>query len=318
MHCNNPPPCGDGYVQYRLASGVLCCRKQRARSGGAAAPAAPARMARSNFSLSDAKKKLRASYSVTVNGKPKAPSFISTLEGVNGRGSAEKIANLRRLLSTCKKVGVPLLRSDGKKFKSFKTLVGQCGVTFSRTPRGVHLSNLVSKLAKRKTNYVPLVDVNESVDLGTRMQPYAPTRPSYSPDESVGWGTRMQGGPSYAQTPPSYTSRGVLRAPPPARDPDYIYTIYNPQRAMFGKKRKGKKTGKVGPLGKSFPVTFTAKGVTFTDSNGKKVNKPLKKMKVKSGYSFTVKRRLGGSVYRVKGPIKKGKTGKATFWRKLK
>lgn len=88
----------------------------------------------------------------------------------------------------------------------------------------------------------------------------------------------------------------------------------------FGKKKKKPVSRKkpAGPLGKSFRVTFTAKGVTFTDSTGKKVNKKLKKLTKKNSYSFIVKRRIGGAVYRVKGPIKKGKTGKATLYRKLR
>ena len=72
--------------------------------------------------LINMKKKLKQSYSMNIDGKPKAPSFINTLKDVTGHGSAEKIANLRRVLSTCRKMGVPLVRSDGKKFKEYKYL----------------------------------------------------------------------------------------------------------------------------------------------------------------------------------------------------
>jgi hypothetical protein len=78
-----------------------------------------------------AKKLLRTNYSVSVNGKMKAPSFITTLRGVNGKSGAEKVANLRRVLSTCKKVGVPLIKKNTRTFKSYRTLVTQCKIKFS-------------------------------------------------------------------------------------------------------------------------------------------------------------------------------------------
>jgi len=340
MPCNNPPPCGENYSYYKLSSGQMCCRRKR-RAGTAPVKKTSSKvykrsgqsskMDSSNFSLSSAKKKLRATYSIMVNGKAKAPKFISTLEGVNGRGSAEKIANLRRLLSTCKKVGVPLLRSDGKKFKTYKTLVGQCGATFSKTPRGVHLSNLLSKLKKRKSQrYTPLVDVNESVDWGTRMQgsrggpPPLPPRPVKMPsmDRDDGY-IPLASGPSEDLIDLDLISRYV---PPPLVMFGRRRYGFGKRRRIrrrrspmeFGKKKKPSKAGKAGPLGRSFKITFTASGVTFYDSTGKKVTKKLKKMSGKSAYSFTIRRRLGGSVYRVKGPIKKGKTGKATLHHKLR
>jgi hypothetical protein len=78
-----------------------------------------------------AKKLLRTNYSVSVNGKMKAPSFITTLRGVNGKSGAEKVANLRRVLSTCKKVGIPLLKNNTRTFKAYRTLVTQCKIKFS-------------------------------------------------------------------------------------------------------------------------------------------------------------------------------------------
>jgi len=78
-----------------------------------------------------AKKLLRTNYSVSVNGKMKAPSFITTLRGVNGKSGAEKVANLRRVLSTCKKVGVPLIKKNTRTFKSYRTLVSECKIKFS-------------------------------------------------------------------------------------------------------------------------------------------------------------------------------------------
>ena len=122
-----------------------------------------------------AKKLLRTNYSVSVNGKMKAPSFITTLRGVNGKSGAEKVANLRRVLSTCKKVGVPLIKKNTRTFKSYRTLVTQCKIKFSSAmdssvlnqKRGLEanqkasamleskLKNFRKKLALRRAERVP-------------------------------------------------------------------------------------------------------------------------------------------------------------------
>jgi hypothetical protein len=177
--CKMPPPCNLGYSQFKLAGtrGTMCCRKDK--SAVAARKKKPCKggkvrcsktgvcMLRKNlkkcngsvavakavgasgFSLVDAKKKLRVTYAVSVNGKLKAPGFIGTLNGVTGRGPIEKIANLRRVLSSCKKMGVKLVKKDGK-FKTYRTLVGQCGVKFRSTPAPIALSNLLAKRRARK------------------------------------------------------------------------------------------------------------------------------------------------------------------------
>jgi len=160
MPCKNKPPCGPGYVKYRLASGEMCCRKARSSSRSAVPKKSSASSgAKSGFSLTNAKKMLRQKYSTVINGRISAPPFISTLMGVTGHGSSEKIANLNRTLSTCKKMGVPLVSVNGKKFKSYRTLVSQCGVSFTKTPRGMHASNLVAKFRKnRGSKYNPMAD----------------------------------------------------------------------------------------------------------------------------------------------------------------
>jgi len=167
MPCTNKPPCRSGYVKYRLASGKMCCRKARK---GSTVPRTSKPVPRtskpvprtskpvrstSSVNLANAKKILRENYSMIVNGKARAPPFITNLVGVTGNGTAEKIANLRRTLSTCKKMGIPLMRSDGKKFKTYRTLVSQCGVTFTRTPKGMRNSNLVAKWRARRNSAVP-------------------------------------------------------------------------------------------------------------------------------------------------------------------
>ena len=103
----------------------------------------------SSFSITDAKNKLRAAYSINLNGAMRAPKFITTLEGVTGNGAGNKIANLRRVLSSCKKMGVPLVKENGK-FKKYRTLVDQCGVTFKTTPGIMSLSNLLAKRRARR------------------------------------------------------------------------------------------------------------------------------------------------------------------------
>lgn len=104
---------------------------------------------KSSINILAAKKLLRTNYSQLVKGKMKAPSFITTLKSVNGKSGAEKIANLRRVLSSCKKMGIPLLKANGSGFKSYRTLVASCKVTFSR-PTGT--SVLGEKRGKEAIN----------------------------------------------------------------------------------------------------------------------------------------------------------------------
>jgi hypothetical protein len=177
--CKMPPPCNLGYSQFKMKGtrGTMCCRKDKSavsarkkkpcKNGKVRCSKNGVCMLRKNlkkchgsvavakavgvsgFSLVDAKKKLRVTYAVSVNGKLKAPGFIGTLKGVTGRGPIEKIANLRRVLSSCKKMGVKLVKQDGK-FKTYRTLVGQCGVKFRSTPAPIALSNVLAKYRARK------------------------------------------------------------------------------------------------------------------------------------------------------------------------
>jgi hypothetical protein len=100
--------------------------------------------------LNRPKKILRTGYSTQLKGKSKSPPFITTLQGVTGRTRDEKVANMRRVLSTCKKVGIPLVKQNGTGFKSYRTLVTQCGVKF-RTPTSTSILNQKpGKLARNK------------------------------------------------------------------------------------------------------------------------------------------------------------------------
>ena len=127
MPCTNKPPCGSGYIKYRLASGKMCCRKSKGSSMKKPSSTKSSYLKKtkketlSASDLKNMKNKLKASFSMVVDGKSKSPPFIGTLKDVTGHGAIEKIANLRRVLSTCRKMGVPLMRSDGKKFKTYKT-----------------------------------------------------------------------------------------------------------------------------------------------------------------------------------------------------
>jgi len=120
--------CPRGYMYCSMRGS--CVHKKPKRSAFGAAKKKSVDKQRT-VNILAAKKLLRTNYSVSFKGKMKAPSFITTLRGVNGKSGAEKVANLRRVLSTCKKVGVPLLKKNMKSFKSYRTLVSQCKIKFS-------------------------------------------------------------------------------------------------------------------------------------------------------------------------------------------
>ena len=164
--------CPRGYM-YCSLRGSCIHKKPKKRAFGAAKKKSVDKQRSVNILA--AKKLLRTNYSVSVKGKMRAPSFITTLRGVNGKSGAEKVANLRRVLSTCKKVGVPLLKKNMKSFKTYRTLVTQCKIKFSSSmdssvlnqKRGLEanqkasamleskLKNFREKLALRRAERVP-------------------------------------------------------------------------------------------------------------------------------------------------------------------
>jgi hypothetical protein len=95
-------------------------------------PAAPRASTPGSVNMKAAKELLRENYAEDVNGRLRAPGFITTLKGVTGRTQADKIANLRRVLATCRRVGIPLLKVNGSGFKSYRTLVSQCAVRMTQ------------------------------------------------------------------------------------------------------------------------------------------------------------------------------------------
>jgi len=210
--CRMPPPCNDGFRQFKMpGTNSMCCRKiptrrprvprvpvTRSRVPGAC-PSGKVRCrangrcvlrrnlskcgrsttARSEASvnLKNAKQQLKNKYNQMINGKLKSPGFITNLKTVNGKNSAEKIANINRVLNACRRSGVPLVKKDGKNFKAFSTLVAQCNVKFSReSPSGSILSdrrgggggnNLIQQWRARRANERSSLDADFNRALNT-------------------------------------------------------------------------------------------------------------------------------------------------------
>jgi hypothetical protein len=113
--------------------------------------------------------------------------------------------------------------------------------------------------------------------------------------------------------PPSSSDKFVALGSP--------FVTYN--KPGFGKKRrfsrKVMRKSRNGVPGNLSGVLTGPKGgsITFTGTNGKKMTRKLKKGK-KNVYTFKVKRRMGGSIFKVRGPLKKGKKVKIVLLKKLK
>lgn len=143
--CKNPLPCSYDSTQFKLAgNGPPCCRK-KANSPGCPqgrflCPITGHCILKSSIkrckTLTEFKlqvKKLN-NYSQIIKGVPKLPSFVNSLKTVGGKNRDEKLASVRLVLSTCKKNNIPLLKKDGKSFKSFTTLKNQCKVVKFKSP----------------------------------------------------------------------------------------------------------------------------------------------------------------------------------------
>ena len=180
--CKMPPPCNEGYSQFKMpGTNTMCCRRTPVRrtttprvpsgprvttttTGTGGCPHGKAKClatgrcvllrnlancgrsvttrSEASVNLRNAKQQLKDRYSQILDGKRKSPGFITNMKTVNGKNSAEKIANINRVLTACRRAGVSLIKRDGKNFKAFSTLVGQCNVKFSReSPSGSILSD---------------------------------------------------------------------------------------------------------------------------------------------------------------------------------
>jgi len=115
-----------------------------------------------------------------------------------------------------------------------------------------------------------------------------------------------------AVLPPNWYYMGQAKGDPVAvGSPFAAY-----KKAAFGKK----KTVRARILSNKFPGVLSGTrgmSVTFTNSAGKKVSKKLKKLK-KNMYTFKIKNRRGGSIFKVSGPLKKGKKVTVILLRKLR
>ena len=215
--CAFPPPCGSDYSQFKMSKGgPACCRRKKSvkksikkvskskvvkkcpkskkrcpttgrcvlkknvkKCGSTAKKVAKV----DGFDLKRAKDMLKKKYAQSINGKLKVPSFLSSMTTVNGKTSADKIANINRVLITCKKMGVPLLKKDGKMFKSYRTLVSQCSVRFRKaSPSGVFERAAKRIVSRRSAPGIP--DLIDLADSGSYTPPdlgdYVP--PEYIPE----------------------------------------------------------------------------------------------------------------------------------------
>jgi len=77
-----------------------------------------------------------------------SPSWVVTLRGVSGKNRSEKKARALRLVNACKAMGVSLRKKKGKGFKSFRTLVTQCGVRFTTRNKIVTKTGATKVMAK--------------------------------------------------------------------------------------------------------------------------------------------------------------------------
>lgn len=102
---------------------------------------------------------------MSVSGAAKGPTWVTTFKGIPGKSAEEKIANVRRVVLTCKKNGVSLLTRRGT-YKSFGTLMSQCqsnvkAPVASKSPVKGYLSNLRTRLAARKAIDASKTDWNQ-------------------------------------------------------------------------------------------------------------------------------------------------------------
>ena len=203
--CAFPPPCGAGYVQYKMSNGgPACCRRKPAKkvkkcpkskklcpkTGRCVLKRNVKKCGtpkKSGFDLKRAKDMLKKKYAQMVNGKLKVPSFLSNMTTVNGKTGTDKIANVNRVLLTCKKMGVPLLKKGGKAFKSYRTLVSKCNVRFSKeSPSGV-FERAARRIVARRS-------IPDLIDLSSYTPPdYVPEgyAPLPSKASTRGFGRRM-------------------------------------------------------------------------------------------------------------------------------
>jgi len=144
--CKFPPPCNEGYEQFKLqGGGPPCCRKMNHDKGcpfgkfkcPITGHCVMKRYLKNCTNLADFKKEIMGlvdTYGVEVKGLKTLPSYIKTLRGVGGKNRMDRLNRVKHVLNVCKTANVPLVRFDGR-FKKWKTLIGECKARF-RVPKG--------------------------------------------------------------------------------------------------------------------------------------------------------------------------------------
>jgi len=156
-----------------------------------------------------------------VNGPAnlKMPSFLTRFEGVTGANSAEKIANIRRLLVACKKNNVSLLKKSGKGFKKFATLKTQCGVCFKKPSGLTRMRELVYRANSLRPGNSQAAAASSAMTNNQMLQMLQQLQ--YSPPPPPP--------PSVPPPPPPPPRPSVQAIPPPPRPPPRQQSV--PQQA---------------------------------------------------------------------------------------
>jgi hypothetical protein len=138
-------PCGEGKKRKRSTGKCVKTRVKKTKKTSVTKTKIPSNKKRVVALL-------KKSYGVSVNGKIKVPSFVSTFKSVPGRTFDDKLAKVRLVLSTCKKMNKSLLKKTGKSFKSFKTLVSECKVKFKKTSPIRTIESAQRRIKRRSSN----------------------------------------------------------------------------------------------------------------------------------------------------------------------
>jgi hypothetical protein len=197
--CKFPPPCNEGYEQFKLkGGGPPCCRKINHDKGCPAGKfkcpitghCIMKRYLKTCGNVSDLKKEIMGlvdTYGVTVKGVKSLPSYMKTLRGIGGKNRTERLNRVKHVLDVCKGANIPLVKNNGR-FKQFKTLVSQCKAQF-RVPKAHPLEN-----SPESEGYVPIPGEPFSKKLTQPLLEHSDTG-SYVPPPFVSFGKRLRPSP---------------------------------------------------------------------------------------------------------------------------
>ena len=184
-----------------------------------------------SINMKAAKELLRTNYSMVINGIRRAPGFITTLKGVTGKTPTDKIVNLRRVLSTCKYAGIPLLKHNGKGFKAYRTLVSQCKVTMTKPVQNIFAQRPGKSVNNMLLNKLKGLRANKSRDESINSFLGMPNK---SQDESI---NSFLGMPNKSRG--TVTSAMLARPAAPVQNLDEFYqdALNTPLPNDFGMRR---------------------------------------------------------------------------------